>query len=148
MFEQPAPSPPPPLPPPVNVLDEPVVHMEIELARIQQGMLSPVIVISNINNVPEVQATVEISTDQGNEEEEDDTVRACLFQRAMAFRLSPLSSFFPPAVSLMIDGMHRRLSMALPPRMVPQVDVKIKLCCLRDSAEPPGWRPSKGSDRD
>ncbi|XP_041772790.1 E3 ubiquitin-protein ligase RFWD3 [Anopheles merus] len=74
MFEQPAPSPPPPLPPPVNVLDEPVVHMEIELARIQQGMLSPVIVISNINNVPEVQATVEISTDQGNEEEEDDTV--------------------------------------------------------------------------
>uniref|UniRef100_A0A182KCC3 RING-type E3 ubiquitin transferase n=1 Tax=Anopheles christyi TaxID=43041 RepID=A0A182KCC3_9DIPT len=69
MFEQPAPL----RPPIVNVLDEPVVHMEIELARIQQGMLSPVIVISNINNVPEVQATVEISTEQGNEEEDDDT---------------------------------------------------------------------------
>ncbi|XP_035913589.1 E3 ubiquitin-protein ligase RFWD3-like [Anopheles stephensi] len=61
----------------VNVLDNPVVHMEVELGRIQQGMLSPVILLNNVNNLPEVQATVEIRTEDGGngdeEEEEEDT---------------------------------------------------------------------------
>uniref|UniRef100_A0A182RF93 RING-type E3 ubiquitin transferase n=1 Tax=Anopheles funestus TaxID=62324 RepID=A0A182RF93_ANOFN len=61
-------------PRPINVLDNPVVHMEIELARVQQGMLSPVILLSNVNNVPEVQATIEIRTDGGNDEEDTETI--------------------------------------------------------------------------
>uniref|UniRef100_A0A182WII4 RING-type E3 ubiquitin transferase n=1 Tax=Anopheles minimus TaxID=112268 RepID=A0A182WII4_9DIPT len=61
-------------PRPINVLDNPVVHMEIELARVQQGMLSPVILLNNVNNVPEVQATIEIRTDGGNDEEDAELI--------------------------------------------------------------------------
>uniref|UniRef100_A0A182TA90 RING-type domain-containing protein n=1 Tax=Anopheles maculatus TaxID=74869 RepID=A0A182TA90_9DIPT len=55
----------------VNLLDNPVVHMEVELGNIQQGMLSPVILLNNVNSLPEVQATIEIQTDGGNDVEED-----------------------------------------------------------------------------
>ncbi|XP_052895955.1 E3 ubiquitin-protein ligase RFWD3 [Anopheles moucheti] len=62
------------LPRRINLLDYPVVHMEVELARVQQGMLSPVILLNNVNNVPEVQATIEVRTDGGNENEDTDSI--------------------------------------------------------------------------
>ncbi|XP_053663144.1 E3 ubiquitin-protein ligase RFWD3 [Anopheles marshallii] len=62
------------LPRRINVLDNPVVHMEIELARVQQGMLSPVILLNNVNNVPEVQATIEVRTDGSNDDEDTESI--------------------------------------------------------------------------
>ncbi|XP_050079112.1 E3 ubiquitin-protein ligase RFWD3 [Anopheles maculipalpis] len=56
-----------------NLLDNPGVHMEVDLARIQQGVLSPVILLNNVNNLPEVQSTVEIRADEENDGDTDDT---------------------------------------------------------------------------
>ncbi|XP_053674700.1 E3 ubiquitin-protein ligase RFWD3 [Anopheles nili] len=51
-----------------NAMDNPTVNMEIELARIQEGMFSPVILLNNVNNEPEVQSIIDISTDQSNDQ--------------------------------------------------------------------------------
>uniref|UniRef100_A0A182PHM1 RING-type E3 ubiquitin transferase n=1 Tax=Anopheles epiroticus TaxID=199890 RepID=A0A182PHM1_9DIPT len=56
-----------------SLQDDSVIHVAVEPARaIQQDVSSPVIVINNINNVPEVQATIEISTEQVNGQQDDD----------------------------------------------------------------------------
>uniref|UniRef100_A0A182NGW1 RING-type E3 ubiquitin transferase n=1 Tax=Anopheles dirus TaxID=7168 RepID=A0A182NGW1_9DIPT len=93
LFEQ------PPLPAaeaePIETLDNPTVNMEIELARIQQGMFSPVIVLNNVNVVPEVQAMIEIRTEDPNPvvgqntDDEEDTIPLGLAPATEPERQSP-----------------------------------------------------------
>uniref|UniRef100_A0A182Q3K4 RING-type E3 ubiquitin transferase n=1 Tax=Anopheles farauti TaxID=69004 RepID=A0A182Q3K4_9DIPT len=96
LFEEPPP--PPVLEPetaPTDALNNPTVNMEIELARIQQGMFSPVIVLNNVNAVPEVQAIIEIRTDESNmvvnqnTDDDENTVPLGSIPTAEAERQSP-----------------------------------------------------------